>query len=82
MTATRSKSLRSPLAVGAVFLLVLALVVFMPGLAPGARAADVGVEEVLSVSRSTAERVGWFALIMLALGGLLVLGAGWRRNRD
>ncbi len=82
MTPTSSKPLRGLFAVGAVCLLVLALVVFMPGLASGARAAELGVQEALAVSRSASERGGWLALIMLALGSLLVLGAGWRRNRD
>ena len=82
MMATSSKPLRGPLAAGAVFLLVLALVVFVPGFAPGARAADFGVEQVLPVTGSNTDRLGWLALILLSLGGMFVLGAGWPRKDD
>ena len=42
--------------------------------------ADFGVEEVLPVTGSDVDRLGWFAITILALGGMLLLGSGMRRK--
>jgi uncharacterized repeat protein (TIGR01451 family) len=44
--------------------------------------ADFGVEEVLPVTGVDSDRLGWFSVVLLAVGGILILGSGLRRREN
>ncbi len=44
--------------------------------------ADFGVEVVLPVTGMSSAQLGWFGLVLLASGGMLILGSGFRRREE
>ena len=44
--------------------------------------ADFGIEEVLPVTGIDADRLGWFGVMLLAFGGMAILGSGYRRREE
>lgn len=44
--------------------------------------ADFGIEEVLPVTGIDADRLGWFGVMLLAFGGMALLGSGYRRREE
>ncbi len=44
--------------------------------------ADFGIEEVLPETGIDADRMGWYGLLMLSLGGIFLLGSGLRRREQ
>ena len=44
--------------------------------------ADFGIEEVLPETGIDSDRIGWFGLVLLAMGGMLILGAGLRGREE